>query len=823
MNTSLPIEEVLPQVCEALRAGDVVLTAPPGSGKSTRVPLALLEQPWLGARRILMLEPRRLAARACAARMAELLCEDVGQTVGYRVRFDRRTSPRTRLEVLTEGLLTRRLQADPELAGVGIAIFDEFHERSLQADLAMALALDARSVLGLDLRILVMSATLETNRVAQMLGGATVISSRGRLFPVEIQYASRDADPPEVAVAVGVRAALAEGATGVLGFLPGGREIRAAAELLASAHARIHPLYGDLPAAQQDVALHAPAGALPKVVLATNIAQTSLTVEGVTAVVDGGRRRTAVYDLGAGADVLRTEWVSRATAAQRSGRAGRVQAGVAWRMWSREREAHLAAWDTPEILVADLSRFALELAAWGVRDVGSLRLLDAPPAVAWEAARELLQRLGALDAERRVTARGRRMLTLPVNPRTAAMLLDARSRGLAREAVWIAVLLDSRDAAGECDLGRRLADLRSRRSAVPRWMERSVRQIGRLLDTDVSLRAALDAEAAGRIVALGYPERVARRRSADRGVFVCADGREARLAGDGALAAMPWLAIAHWQPGSVRRIRLAASLDEAQLRRDHPGSFHEERRVRWDREQGAVIAECVRRFADIGLDHVPWPDAPADVVTKTLIDGIRDAGLAVLPWTPAARQWQARVLSLRRWHPHAAWADVTDEHLAATLEEWLAPALAGVTRLSQLRELNLRLLLGTLLDWRQARELARLAPERLAVPSGSGVPLRYSADGAPPRLAVKLQELFGLKTTPVVDEGRIKVVLELLSPARRPIQTTSDLASFWRNGYAEVRRELRGRYPKHPWPEDPMTAVPTRHARRGESRRTAPK
>lgn len=801
-------------MCEALRGGDVVLTAPPGSGKSTCVPLALLQQPWLGARRILMLEPRRLAARACAARMAELLGEGVGQTVGYRVRFDRRTGPGTRLEVLTEGLLTRRLQADPELAGVGVLIFDEFHERSLQVDLAMALALDARSVLGLDVRVLVMSATLEAERVAEMLGHATVISSRGRLFPVEIRHAGREADPPEVAVAAGVRAALAGGASGVLAFLPGGREIRAAAELLARDAARIWPLYGDLPAEQQDVALRAPAGALPKVVLATNIAQTSLTVEGVTAVVDSGRRRTAVYDLGAGANVLRTEWVSRATAAQRGGRAGRVQAGVAWRMWSREREAHMVAWDTPEILVADLSRFALELATWGVRDPHALHLLDAPPGAAWSAAQALLQRLGAVDAERRVTTRGRRMLALPVDPRTAAMLLEAQARGLTREAVWIAALLESHDGAGNGDLGSRLAELRGRRDAVPYWLERSARQIGRMLDTEISLRESLDCDAAGRIVALGYPERLARRRSAAHGVFVCADGREARLAGGQALAASPWLAIAHWQPGAVRRVRLAASVREEELRHDHPGSFREECRVRWDREQGAVVAERVRRFADIELERVPWLAAPAGEILETLAEGIREVGLSVLPWAPAARQWQARVLSLRRWHPQASWPEVTDERLVATLEEWLTPALAGMTRLSQLRGLDLARLLGALLEWRQARELARLAPERLVVPSGSDVPLRYSTDGAPPRLAVKLQELFGLRATPTVDEGRVAVVLELLSPARRPIQTTSDLASFWRQAYAEVRRELRGRYPKHPWPEDPLTAVPTRHARR---------
>ncbi|TAM11587.1 MAG: ATP-dependent helicase HrpB [Nevskiaceae bacterium] len=817
---ALPVLEALPALAAALsRQRTAVLTAPPGSGKTTVVPLALLAAPWLAGRRILMLEPRRIAARASAVRMAELLGEKVGETVGYQVRFERRIGSRTRIEVVTEGLLTRRLQADPELPGVGLVIFDEFHERSLQADLALALTLDARAMLGLDVRVLVMSATLDAQRVAALLDDAPVVHSDGRLFPVDLRYHAVAAATPAECVAAGVRKALAETAGGVLAFLPGGREIRETQRLLASSGAQVYPLYGNLPAAEQDAALYAPStAARPKVVLATNLAQTSLTVEGIATVVDGGQVRAPHYDLGAGANALVTEAVSRASADQRAGRAGRLGPGVAYRLWSRERHAHLPAHDTPEILAADLSGFALELALWGTRDIGTLKLLDAPPATAWAAAEALLRQLGAVAGDGRVTPRGRAMARLPLDPRRAAMLLEARARGLGAEAVWIAALLDARgNAVPGSDAVQMLETLCRNRRDIPYRMRETARQLARLLALEEGAPETLDVDAAGRVIALAYPERIARRRDGGQGVFLCADGAEARVDSrddpHDDITAAPWLAIAHWSPGVPRRVRLAARVEEAMLREDHLERFTDVPGVRWDAKAGAVVAERVARFGAIELEHRPWPAVPAEQVQTVLLEGIRAAGAGALPWTDALRQWQARVLSVRAWRPQEDWPDVGDAQLMATLETWLAPALTGVTRLAQLARIDFGAWLCGLLTPQQARELVRLAPEHLAVPSGSHPRLDYAAEGAAPHLAVKLQELFGLTQTPTVDAGRMPVVLELLSPARRPIQTTRDLASFWRSGYAEVRRELRGRYPRHPWPEDPLAAAPTARAK----------
>lgn len=812
---ALPVLDALPALRAALaRRRSAVLTAPPGSGKTTVVPLALLDAPWLAGRRILMLEPRRIAARASAVRMAHLLGESVGATVGYQVRFERRVGPRTRIEVLTEGLLTRRLQADPELPGVGLVIFDEFHERSLQADLALALTLDARAALELDLRVLVMSATLEAQRVSALLDDAPVVRSDGRLFPVEVRYHVVAAAAQAERVAAGVRKALAETPGGVLAFLPGAREIREAQRLLENAGAQLYALYGDLPSVEQDAALHAPTGQRRKVVLATNLAQTSLTVEGISTVVDGGQVRVAHYDLGAGANALVTETVSRASADQRAGRAGRLGPGVAYRLWSREQQAHLRAQDTPELLAADLSRFALELTVWGIRDPGRPKLLDAPPVSAWNAAQTLLYQLGAVTDDGRVTARGRAMVRLPLDPRRAAMLLEARDRGLGAEAVWIAALLDEhRDILAGGDVAHALEALHSSRRDVPYRLKQTAHQLARWMALEDFASARLTADAAGRVIALAYPERIARRREGGQGVFLCADGGEARIDSRADLSAAPWLAIAHWVPGTPRRVRLAARIDEARVREDHADGCSEMPEVRWDAKTGAVVAERVTRFGAIELERKPWPDAPVGRMQAVLLDGIRAAGMHALPWTDALRQWQARVLSVRAWRPREGWPDVSDARLLETLGDWLGPALAGVTRLSQLAHIDFAAWLDGLLTPQQSRALAHLAPERLAVPSGSHPRLEYTADGAAPHLAVKLQELFGLAQTPAVDAGRVPVVLELLSPARRPIQTTCDLTSFWRSGYVQVRRELRGRYPRHPWPEDPLTATPTARAK----------
>lgn len=838
----LPVSSAMPALCQALaRDGRALLAAPPGSGKTTLAPLHLLQQDWLRAQRIILLEPRRVAARAAAARMASLLGERVGETVGYQIRFERRISARTRIEVLTEGLLARRLQADPELPGVGLVIFDEFHERSLDADLALALTLDVRANLRPELRVLVMSATLDSARVAALLDDAEIVQSGGRMFPVDIHYAPpRNGVSLDAAVADGVLTALAQGDGDVLAFLPGAREIRAAQRgLEARSTAAVYPLYGELSSAEQDAALQPQRSGRRKVILATNIAQTSLTVEGVTTVVDSGWARVARFDFGAGSNRLDTLRISRAAAEQRAGRAGRLGPGVAYRLWSRDQQAQLAAHDTPEMLAADLSRLALDLADWGIQDPAQLALLDLPPAPAWRYARELLEALGALDAQGRISAHGRALARLPTAPRRAHMLLAARDWQLGPTAAWLAAVLDERAAGAGSDVGAWLQDVRRGRGepAQLRRIREAARQLLRLLDVNGGAgngdRAGagegdfveLHDDAAGRLLALAYPERLARRREQSRDArevsFLCADGGEARLPQQDVLARAPWLAIAHWEvtADGARRVRLAAALDAETVLRDQAERIVERNEITWDAGTAAVVAERQRRLGAIVLERRPLREGAAREAAQTairaaLLQGLRSLGIAALPWSEAARQWQARVLSLRAWRREEAWPDVSDDNLVATYEDWLAPWLDGVTRRDHLARLDLPSIFNALLDYAQQQALARLAPVQLAVPSGSRIAVEYAADGAPPVLAVKLQELFGLTTTPTVNDGRTPVALHLLSPARRPIQVTQDLAGFWARTYPEVKKELKGRYPKHPWPDDPLSAPPTAKTRR---------
>lgn len=826
---ALPVRETLPALSAALAdKGCAVLAAPPGSGKTTLIPLLLKDQPWLLQQRILMLEPRRIAARAAAARMASLLGEQAGDTVGYQVRFDRRIGPRTRIEVLTEGLLTRRLQGDAELPGVGLVIFDEFHERSLEADLALALTLDVRANLRSDLRVLVMSATLDTSRVARLLGGAPVIQSEGRSYPVEVRHLSlRDTEKHGAMVAQGVVRALEETAGDILAFLPGGREIRQAQRVLessasvASGLMRIFPLYGDLPAEQQDAALQ-PLPGQRKVILATNIAQTSLTVEGVTTVVDGGLVRSARFDLGAGANRLETRRVSRASADQRAGRAGRLGPGRCYRLWSSEQQATLAAHDTPEILAADLTRLALELAVWGA-DPGDLSLLDVPPAVAWNHARDLLQQLGALDAGGRITAHGRQLATLPLPPRRAHLLVLARQQGLTELAAWAMALLDERDdVAGGRDLAETVAAARAGRGD-PRSLRRLRETVGQLLrqpgtqsESKKGRPSSEDGATLGRLLSWAYPERIARRRAepkpGDREVrYLCADGVELQVPAADSLSRAEWLAVAHWDPGPPRSLRSGAGLDESAIRQDHAAMIRKLRVVRWHTQSDCVIAEEQERLGAILLGSRPLRDAGDDAV-QAMLDGVRALGIPALPWSDELRQWQARVLCLRGWRSAEGWPDVSDAALLAALEDWLAPFLAGVTRREHLARLDLSAILHTLLDPGQQQRLARLVPTHLDVPSGSRLRVQYETDKAPV-LEVKLQEMFGCADTPCVNEGRMPVTLHLLSPAQRPLAVTQDLAGFWRGAYLEVKKEMKGRYPRHPWPDDPMTALPTRRAK----------
>lgn len=832
---ALPIEEVLSELRAqlAVRSG-VVLQAPPGAGKTTGVPLALLEEPWLAGRSIVILEPRRLAARAAAARMSALRGEAVGETVGYRIRFESKVSARTRIEVLTEGILTRRLQGDPELKGVGLVIFDEFHERHLHADLALALCLDSQRVLREDLKILVMSATLDGAAVSRLLEDAPIVTSAGRSYPVDIKYLSRDPQgplPPTVVEAV--TRALAESEGDVLVFLPGAWEIRRTQELLQERlgkAADILPLYGDLPWEAQDRAIR-PGTERRKIVLATPIAETSLTIEGVRVVVDSGFARVPQFDPGSGLTRLATVRVSRASADQRAGRAGRTAPGVCYRLWGESTQRGLVPHSAPEIRTADLAPLTLELAAWGVSDAGSLSWLDPPPAPALAQARELLTGLDALDASGRITDIGRNMVALPVHPRLAHMLHAARTLGCGELACEVAALISERDVlAGDA---RRSADFAARLDAVRAFRDRgragalahqadpnacqrasqAADQYRRLLRLPDQTRGRIVGDA-GLLLAFAYPDRVALARDRESRRYVLASGRGARLREDEMRLRAPCIVAASLDAGEEEGlIYLAASLGEEDLREHFAAHIQTEERVRWDSQKQAVVAQREERFGALLLESKPLPKPEPERVRTEMLEGIRRLGMEALPWTPELRQWQARVLCLREWCPDEALPDVSDVALLESLSQWLAPFLDGVTRRDHLARLDLAAALYARLEWKQARRLDEGAPTHLEVPSGSRLRLEY-ASGQAPVLAVKLQEMFGCADTPRIAWGRVPVTLHLLSPARRPIQVTQDLRGFWDRTYAEVKKELKGRYPRHPWPDDPWNAPPTRRTTR---------
>ena len=826
------------------RHRDAVLQAPPGAGKSTIVPLALLQAPWARGRRILLLEPRRLAARAVAARMAATLNERVGATVGYRMRLDTRVSAATRLEVVTEGVLTRMLQDDPALEGVAAVIFDEYHERSLTADLGLALCLDARRQLGADFRVLVMSATLDGARVASLLGDAPVVSVPGRAFPVELHYLGRGLpllpgaiDSPERAVVSAVRRALAENAGDLLVFLPGAGEIRRVQGMLQDGglprELRIVPLYGELSGAEQDAALEpAPSGSR-RVVLATNIAETSLTIPGITVVVDSGLVRRSRFDPVTGMSRLETLQVSRASADQRAGRAGRTAPGVCYRLWSEGAHPSLAAYTPPEILEADLAPLALDLASWGTRDAADLAWLNAPPAAMLAQARELLQRLDALDAAGRLTPTGRAMAALPVHPRLAHMLVAARALEAVPLAADLAALLGERDllrrGGGErdADVLTRLALLRRASSATP--VDRAALQ--RVRDSAARLRrlagggapggvgagsAAADDALAGPLLALAWPDRVGQRRPGGEGRYLLANGRGAAFRDPGSVARSEYI-VAVDVDDSAReaRIDLAAALPRADLERALGAQIRVREECAWDARAGAVAARRVREFGALVLEEQPLRDVAGERVVAAMLEGVRQLGLEALPWDAEARALLARqrfVGALGR-RDAADWPASDAATLLATLGDWLAPWLDRITRADQLARMPLREALAARLTHAQQRLLDELAPTHCTVPTGSRIRIDYE-DAGGPSASVRLQEVFGLAATPRIGGGAVPLVFKLLSPAMRPVQVTRDLASFWQNAYAEVRKDLRGRYPRHHWPEDPLTAAPVRGARR---------
>ena len=834
---ALPIELSLPTICTTLRnSSALVLQAPPGAGKTTRVPLALLEEPWLVGKTILLLEPRRLAARAAAARMADLLGEPLGQTVGYRIRFESRVSRQTRIEVLTEGVLTRRLQGDPALEGVGLVIFDEFHERGLHADLALALCLDSQRGLRDDLRVLVMSATLDGAAVARLLGNVPIITSEGRTHPVTRHYSPRDPDGLDLnAVVRTVLAALHRDRGDILVFLPGGGEIRRVLRRLeiepACADLLLLPLYGDLPDAHQQRAIRPDSDGRRKIVLATPIAETSLTIEGVGVVVDSGWTRIPRFDPRSGLSRLETVRVSADAAEQRTGRAGRLGPGVCYRLWSEATQGRLRPRRTPEILDADLASLALDLAQWGVTDATTLAWLDPPPPGALAQARDLLTDLEALDERGRITSTGRDLAELPAHPRLAHLLRRATALDLGILAADLAALLDERDLLrGEhtfgSDITVRLEALRSfrreGRDGVRRWgadpaacarADQAARRWRQLLKLASDSEAVPESTTVGLLLALAYPDRVARRRDGGGERYLLANGRGARLAAGDPLLNRDWLVATQLgADGSEGRIWLAAPVDPTDLAQHLAARIRIVREVSWDERQAAVVARRERRLGALALDGASSIDADPESLRRAMLVGVRQLGLGCLPWNTELRDWQARVLSLRHWLPEEGWPDLSDAWLADHLEEWLEPWLDGITRREHLQRLDLTAILYGLVDGRKRAQSNELAPTHLLVPSGSRIRLRYRP-GEPPVLAVKLQELFGLADTPRIADGRIPVTLHLLSPAQRPIQVTQDLRGFWERTYAEVKKELKGRYPKHPWPDDPWTATPTRRTR----------
>ncbi len=827
----LPIYAVLAELRTALaEQGAAVLCAPPGSGKTTAVPPALLAEPWLRGRSMLLLVPRRLAARAAAARMADTLGETVGETVGYRVRFESRVSPHSRIEVLTEGILTRRLQGDPTLEGVGLVIFDEFHERSLQADLALALCLDARQALRADLRVMVMSATLDSRAVAAVLGHAPVVVGEGRPFPVEIRYADRDAGNDAVRAALnGVRRALTDTPGDILTFLPGGREIRAVAERLVGTGADLEvcPLSGDLSREAQDRAIRPARDGRRRVVLATSIAETSLTLQGIRIVVDSGWSRRPRFDPRRALTRLVTVRVSRAAADQRAGRAGRTGPGVCYRLWTPATQRVLQPAFPPEILDADLASLVLELALWGVDDPATLAWMSLPPAGAWAQARALLTGLGALDDSGRITRAGRAMAELPAHPRLAHMLLEAKNRGQLGLACDLAALVSERDvvkrdggtwSADVDDRLRLLARWRERKSPSPAFdpvacaqVERASRQWMRVLGGQ---RRRTGAAHAGCLLAFAYPDRVAQRRPDSGDRYRLAGGRGVRLPPDDPLAANDFLAVAHLDAGEAEgRIHLAAALSLDDIRQYLAHCIERVGVVAWDADSRAVIARSEERLGELRLSTRGSQRSDPEAVRQALLEGIREMGLAALPWTDAARDWQARVLSLRHWCPEDGYPDISDQALTDGLAEWLGLYLAGMSRGEHLRTLDLAGILRSRVGGKLARRVDEGAPIHVVVPSGSRLRLRYTP-GEMPVLRVRVQEMFGLADTPTVCWGRVSVMLHLLSPAHRPIQVTQDLRGFWERTYAEVKKELRGRYPKHHWPDDPWSAAATARPKR---------
>lgn len=823
--TTFPIDELLPQIRQSLTAHSrLVLEAPPGAGKTTRVPLALLDAPWLHGQRIIMLEPRRVAARAAARFMAAQRGEAVGETVGYRIRFDNQVSARTRIEVVTEGILTRMIQDDPTLDGVGAVLFDEFHERHLAADLGLALAMDVQAALREDLRIVLMSATLDGERLARFLD-APRLSSAGRSYPVDIaHFAARREERLEHQVGRAVTHALETHPGDVLVFLPGQREIARVRQVLERpadyAGADVLALHGALPVEEQSRVLQPDADGRRRVVLATNVAESSVTLPGVRVVIDSGLAREPQFDPNTGFPRLDVVLIAQASADQRAGRAGRVASGWTYRLWPQSQR--LEPQRRAEIAQIELAGLALELAAWGDPD---LRFLDSPPPGALASARELLQELGALDGAT-ITASGRRMLQLGTHPRLAAMLLagaDDRERAVACD---VAALLESRDPLRSrsdalADRWRALAGFRRQQvDTDASWgalaaIDQVARQWRRRLRCSATPPADVPGHLLGDLLAHAYPDRIAHQHRSDPYRYQLANGRSARLMDDSLLFGEPWLLVAELRNDARdARVMRAAPLDPERLERDWPQRFSDTERVFWDDDARRISAVRERRFDRIVLDSRPIANPDRSRYPEALADAVRQLGLQALPWTQRLQQWRARVRCVAVWCPDLDLPDLGEPALLATTEDWLLPVLAGKSRLDALTEGELAGALKSLLPWSLRAVVDQIAPTRIAVPSGLERAITYGFDDAvgepvAPVLAVKLQELFGLADTPTIAKGRVPLTLHLLSPGGRPLQVTGDLRGFWERTYPEVRKEMKGRYPRHPWPDDPWSATAT--------------
>ncbi len=796
-----PVDDVIPDIKAALAARPcALLMAEPGAGKTTRVPLALIDAPWLGSRSIIMLEPRRLAARAAAKRMADTLGETVGDTVGYTVRLDRKVSPRTRIEVVTEGVLTRRLQSDPELKNTGLIIFDEFHERSLDGDLGLALSLDVQRSLRDDLHILVMSATLDTDALSKHLDNAPAISASGRMFPVAVTHLDRPTRFALINDTVKVvQRALREVKGSLLVFLPGESEIRrtesALLNLGLAEAVDVRPLYGAMTLAEQDAAIRPSEVGRRKIVLATTIAETSLTIEGVEAVIDTGLKRIARFDPASGMTGLETVRVSQASAEQRKGRAGRLGPGHCYRMWSKEEARALVPHDQPEIQIADLAPLVLELAQWGVTSVPGLPWLETPPAAPFAQAQDLLRQLGALDADNSITAHGKLMARLPIHPRLAHMVVTTPTQ----EACETAALISERDGLprdAAVDVEHRLMQVRGHARDK---IKQTAKQISGLMKLAPSRQVSH-----GVLLALAYPDRIARRRGGNK--FRMANGGGAIVPEHDALTKCDYIAIALMDNAAAdAKVFLGAPLGLSEIEQHFGALITKQSGVSWDSKASCVSAAEKRLLGALILSERRLADADPDQTVTAMIDGVRQMGISALPWDEAAQVLRTRIMFLERTMPDLAWPDVSNEALISRLDEWLKPYLSGIMRRSDLQRLDLARIIRGLVPFDLASRLDSLAPVRIEVPSGAAYRIDYDTDGDPV-LRVRLQEMFGLHSAPKIADGRAKVRVELLSPAGRPVAVTQSLETFWVQGYADVRKDMRGRYPKHYWPENPLEA-----------------